>query len=616
LLPAPGEPALGTGAPGAAVLISGSLPKVGGLALSRPDEGGRALDPGERRRELVRLGVSVLLLAVQLAFALIAGDELAGGARAGGRAAALAVLHLLLGLPVALWCAAPVYRRAVAELRRGRVVRESLFALGTLAAFAVAGGTAVQGGEPLCIETATLLVTVALGARLAVRRIERAALARGPILRFAAEPGESADRGALARGATLRVEAGEAVPADVRAAAPVVVREGLLTGRWQPIARAAGEVVLAGSTVETGRLEGVVVAEPAETLAHLLGTRVRAALAQAVGAASLADRIAQVFVPVVLLVAVVSLVGHAAAGSGSAGVLAAVAVLVTVCPFAPGAAAVAGQSLAVLRLARAGVFVRDPGALARVARADVAVFELCGGLTAGAPVVRRLEWLGPEDPALLAAAATLAAAGADPVARQAALALGSAAGPAAPALPARVIGIDDPSRVTARELRRRGVRRGERLLLRTRNSEAAGPARRLCSEFVALDRGAAALLAARHVRAVGVDALSIGPPDAEGDEVHRLLLGAGIWIVEGLDLRGVTPGDYELVCLPLKLAGADGAPARAAAAAGNRRTGGREGSSLYPSCVTASPAPMKLRTRSRPSGVRIDSGWNCRPWAG
>ena len=57
---------------------------------------------------------------------------------------------------------------------------------------------------------------------------------------------------------------------------------------------------------------------------------------------------------------------------------------------------------------------------------------------------------------------------------------------------------------------------------------------------------------------VGIDGPSVGDRD-----VHRILLGSGVWIVEWLDLRLVEPGDYDFVCLPLKIAGADGAPARA-----------------------------------------------------
>jgi arylformamidase len=68
--------------------------------------------------------------------------------------------------------------------------------------------------------------------------------------------------------------------------------------------------------------------------------------------------------------------------------------------------------------------------------------------------------------------------------------------------------------------------------------------------------GAEALVAA-GVKLVGVDGMSVGDRDA-----HRVLLGAGIVAVEGLDLSAVEPGDYELICLPLRIAGCDGAPAR------------------------------------------------------
>jgi arylformamidase len=66
------------------------------------------------------------------------------------------------------------------------------------------------------------------------------------------------------------------------------------------------------------------------------------------------------------------------------------------------------------------------------------------------------------------------------------------------------------------------------------------------------------------VRTVGIDYLSVGGFSQDLAETHLILLGAGIWIVEGLDLSNVEPGRYELACLPLRLVGADGAPARAA----------------------------------------------------
>lgn len=100
----------------------------------------------------------------------------------------------------------------------------------------------------------------------------------------------------------------------------------------------------------------------------------------------------------------------------------------------------------------------------------------------------------------------------------------------------------------------------ERLLLRTHDGRLwQGEA----LPDLGLDLDAAALLTNRGVRLVGIDRLSIAPA---GDPlpVHRLLLAAGVVILEGLDLRAAPPGSCELFCLPLKLAGADGAPARVA----------------------------------------------------
>jgi len=129
--------------------------------------------------------------------------------------------------------------------------------------------------------------------------------------------------------------------------------------------------------------------------------------------------------------------------------------------------------------------------------------------------------------------------------------------------PTRVIRVKDPKAIRARELHPLRIRRGERLLFKTRGARRRWRAAEFCSDYVYLAPDAAAMLAMRGVRAVGIDYLSIGAPTEEGCEVHRTLLRAGIWIIEGLDLGGVEPGLYHLVCLPLLVPGADGAPARA-----------------------------------------------------
>jgi arylformamidase len=100
------------------------------------------------------------------------------------------------------------------------------------------------------------------------------------------------------------------------------------------------------------------------------------------------------------------------------------------------------------------------------------------------------------------------------------------------------------------------------VLFRTDNSERWAKAG-FQKDFVYLTRDAAELLLARGVKTIGWDYLSIEQFGSQTFEVHKLLLGRGILIIEGLDLRGIEPGPYQLACLPLKLEGVDGAPARA-----------------------------------------------------
>ncbi|MGC8760257.1 MAG: cyclase family protein [Bryobacteraceae bacterium] len=104
---------------------------------------------------------------------------------------------------------------------------------------------------------------------------------------------------------------------------------------------------------------------------------------------------------------------------------------------------------------------------------------------------------------------------------------------------------------------------GARVLFRTRNSERNLFAGTFFEDYVFLGRDAAEKLVEARALLVGIDALSVSGFHEDPAGTHRVLLGAGVWILEGICLSGVEPGDYELVCLPLRLEGADGAPARA-----------------------------------------------------
>jgi arylformamidase len=128
---------------------------------------------------------------------------------------------------------------------------------------------------------------------------------------------------------------------------------------------------------------------------------------------------------------------------------------------------------------------------------------------------------------------------------------------------ARVLEISDPQAVKVEELEPHAIQPGERILFKTSNSTRAWKSDTFVEDFVYISHEAAQYLAEKQVQTVGVDYLSVGGYRIDGPETHRALLGAGIWIIEGLNLSGVQAGSYELICLPLKMMGAEGAPARA-----------------------------------------------------
>ena len=122
---------------------------------------------------------------------------------------------------------------------------------------------------------------------------------------------------------------------------------------------------------------------------------------------------------------------------------------------------------------------------------------------------------------------------------------------------ARVIESPIP-RGHGRRVRGHSLRPGERVVFRTSNSPRCWQADQFVEDFVYVSEQAADYLAETGVRTVGIDYLSVGGYHADGAKIHRTLLAAGIWIIEGLDLTAVRGGQYEMICLPVKLHGSDG----------------------------------------------------------
>lgn len=128
--------------------------------------------------------------------------------------------------------------------------------------------------------------------------------------------------------------------------------------------------------------------------------------------------------------------------------------------------------------------------------------------------------------------------------------------------PARVLAIRDRHRVEAGELKTYSIKPGERIIFKTKSS-SFWKTNAFQKDFVYISQEAADYLSGAGVSVVGVDYLSVGGYHKDGAQTHKILLKAGIWVIEGLNLYGIKPGDYDLICLPLKILNSDGAPARA-----------------------------------------------------
>lgn len=128
--------------------------------------------------------------------------------------------------------------------------------------------------------------------------------------------------------------------------------------------------------------------------------------------------------------------------------------------------------------------------------------------------------------------------------------------------PVRICELHQTHHITAQDLQHLALQNCQRILFKTSNSTLwSKPG--FQTDYIALTESAAAFLLALHVQLIGIDYLSVDAFVRQDFPVHRLLLSAGVVILEGLNLQAVPPGDYELVVLPLLLQNGDGAPARA-----------------------------------------------------
>ena len=126
---------------------------------------------------------------------------------------------------------------------------------------------------------------------------------------------------------------------------------------------------------------------------------------------------------------------------------------------------------------------------------------------------------------------------------------------------ARVIELTTRKGIVAEDFAGLDLSEDVRLLIKTANSRLWGSPE-FHTDYVGVTEAGAKFLVERGVKVVGVDYLSVEQFKTPGAPAHHVLLGSGTIVIEGLNLRDVEPGVYDMICLPLRIVGADGAPAR------------------------------------------------------
>jgi arylformamidase len=125
----------------------------------------------------------------------------------------------------------------------------------------------------------------------------------------------------------------------------------------------------------------------------------------------------------------------------------------------------------------------------------------------------------------------------------------------------RVIEVRSRKGVSAEDLASANLAEDVRVLIKTTNSRLWGSPE-FHPDFVGVTESGARYLVDHGIKVVGVDYLSVEPFKTPGAPTHHTLLGGGTIVIEGLNLRDVEPGVYDMTCLPLRIVGSDGAPAR------------------------------------------------------
>lgn len=366
-----------------------------------------------QRKDLIELSVATILtlpLVSQMILMLLGVDL-----------GIPALVELALATPVQFWVGRRFYRAAWSALKAKAGNMDQLVVVGTSAAYfysvwmLVALGSAAKGH--LYFEASAVVITLILAGKVLEARAKRSAssalrqlMSLRPDSAVVLRAGEEVEVSIseVLIGDVVIIKPGERLPVDgeiIRGESEL--DESLITGESMPVVRQKGDGVIAGSINSTGLLRVRAKKIGTDTTLAKIAKLVEEAQTGKAPIQRLVDRIAAIFVPVVLVISAVTLLAWMASGADfEVALTAAISVLVIACPCALGLATptalVAGTGVA----AQHGVLIRDIETLERAKNIDTVVFDKTGTLTIGKPEIVSIRSFGPSEDDLLALVAS------------------------------------------------------------------------------------------------------------------------------------------------------------------------------------------------------------------
>ncbi len=367
---------------------------------------------------LIRLGFSALLsMNVMLFSWVFYADQWHGWGIEPEAIPYVGMFLFVISTPVILLVGFPFLKNGIKEIMSRHLSMDSLIALGSLAAYGYSTREVFTGGDDVYFDTATMIIVlVTFGRYLEATAKVKSTNAIRQLLDLVPDEVRLVDNGKesivaakeVPAGSTIRVLPGEYIPLDgIILVGDTSVNESILTGESIPHSKTKDDEVYAGTVNIDGAIQIKTTAESDETVHARIVRLMEEAQKTRSPLQKMVDRISAIFIPLVILIAVLTFTGWTLISSFDVALMYALAVLVVACPCALGIGSPIAAAVSIGRSAAGGVLVKSAGAMERIGKTRIAVFDKTGTLTSGEFAVVFVKTVDDNEEQFISAVASL-----------------------------------------------------------------------------------------------------------------------------------------------------------------------------------------------------------------